>query len=304
MTFSVRSELREEVRNILGRMDADDLQELLPAIAGLLNRHGFEHWWTRPQVYRAFEQEGLHITRNHFYSPLPDTALAARHLARQVPLTAASHMLSASAFADTWGDIRSFAHELADLPRESDNGFHWDNNMFPNLDAIIYYCMLRRNRPRRIIEIGSGFSTHIARRALERNGMGRLHVVEPYPTAKLRELLGRLDEMYEAKIQDVPSDLFAQLEDGDVLFVDSSHVCKTGSDLNHILFEILPALRASVLMHFHDIFLPHEYPADWVVGRGYGWNEQYLLLAFLMGNAAVSPLVGSALMAHSHQAML
>jgi hypothetical protein len=121
-------------------------------------------------------------------------------------------------------------------------------------------------------------------------------VVEPHPTPKLAELFGDLGEFREQKVQDVPLELFAQLQAGDFLFIDSSHVAKTGSDLNHILFEVLPAIRPGVFLHFHDIFLLYEYPAEWILERNWAWNEQYILLALLMGNDALEPVVGSHLL--------
>jgi hypothetical protein len=87
-------------------------------------------------------------------------------------------------------------------------------------------------------------------------------------------------------VQDVPLEIFRDLRSGDILFVDTSHVSKLGSDLHHILFHILPALPDGILIHFHDIFLPREYPREWVIERNWFWNEQYLLLAFLMYNKA------------------
>jgi hypothetical protein len=85
-------------------------------------------------------------------------------------------------------------------------------------------------------------------------------------------------------VQEVPLDVYRELRAGDILFVDTSHVSKIGNDLHHILFHVLPALPAGVFVHFHDIFLPYEYPHEWVVERNWFWNEQYLLLAFLMYN--------------------
>lgn len=307
MTPGPRSEQLETLGNMLGALRREELATILPALADMLNRHAFEAWWTRPEIYRTLERSGIHLSRNHFYSPLPDTVDAAHHLARQAPIPAASALLAPDAFAAMWREIRAFAPELAAVPREGPEGFAWNNNMFPNLDAILYYCLLRHRRPARVVEIGAGNSTHIALRALKANGSGRLRIVEPYPSPKLRELLGRtaeIEAVHECRIQEAPLDLFRDLEDGDVLFVDSSHVCKTGSDLNHILFEILPALRSPVLVHFHDVFLPYEYPADWVAGRGWAWNEQYLVLAFLMGNPGARPLIGSHLLARTQQDML
>jgi Methyltransferase domain len=181
-------------------------------------------------------------------------------------------------------DLTSFAAELADVPRTGTSGFYWDNNFFPNFDAIIYYGLCRRFRPAIVLEIGSGFSTHLALRAAQQNGLTQVRCIEPYPTPTLQAIGNRLSQLLVQRVQDVPMDVFRDLRSGDILFVDTSHVSKLGGDLHHILFHVLPALPDGVLIHFHDIFLPREYPREWVIERNWFWNEQYLLLAFLMYN--------------------
>jgi hypothetical protein len=136
--------------------------------------------------------------------------------------------------------------------------------------------------------------------ALRKNGGGELHVVEPYPTPKLMELTGDCAVFHKQKVQDVALDFIAILGSGDFLFVDSSHVTKIGSDLNWIMFEIVPRLPSDVLIHFHDIFLPYEYPADWIVDRNWSWNEQYVLLAYLMSNRDRAPLIGNQALLRRH----
>jgi hypothetical protein len=115
-----------------------------------------------------------------------------------------------------------------------------------------------------------------------------LTFIEPY-AGRLLSLLTDIDKqrttIIEAFVQAVPLTTYDQLEAGDILFVDSTHVVKTGSDVNHILFEILPRLKPGVFIHFHDIFYPFEYPKEWVFG-GFNWNEDYFLKAFLLYNNA------------------
>ncbi|WP_169578577.1 class I SAM-dependent methyltransferase [Salinimicrobium terrae] len=113
-----------------------------------------------------------------------------------------------------------------------------------------------------------------------------LTFIEPFPDNRLRHLIGKAEEqvkIIEEEVQAVNLDLFKGLETGDILFVDSSHVVKTGSDVHFILKKVLPILKKGVLIHFHDIHFPFEYPKDWVL-NGFGWNEVYYIHAFLMYN--------------------
>lgn len=168
--------------------------------------------------------------------------------------------------------------------------YYFNNNTFEYSDAIFLNAMMRHFSPKKIIEIGSGFSSAVM---LDTNKIFfkpsiDLTFIEPYPE-RLQSLLHKDDvaqfTLIENNLQDVPPELFANLKASDILFVDSTHVSKTGSDVNMILFEILPQLQKGVIIHFHDIFFPFEYPKEWVLGwSGFGWNEIYLLRAFLMNN--------------------
>ena len=281
-----------------------DLLALIPNFAALIKRVGVEHWWIDKEVYAAFEQVGLHLTQNCFYSPLPDLGETGLHYAKAQPLFAATLLLDSARSLDEWRSLAPFFRELNDIPRTATAGFYWDNWFFPNLDAFVYYGLVRRLRPKRVVEIGSGFSTHIAARALRTNGSGELHVIEPYPASHLLEVVGDLASFHRQRVQDMPFEFFASLAAGDLLFIDSSHVSKVGSDVNHILFEIIPRLTAGLALHFHDIFLPHEYPKDWILARNWAWNEQYLLLAFLMGNANYRPLIANQVLLNGHEETL
>ena len=149
--------------------------------------------------------------------------------------------------------------------------------------------MMRHFQPKRIVEVGSGYSSAVM---LDTNELFfdnniKLTFVEPYPD-RLKGLLKSGDnkfvELLEDNVQNVDLNIFMQLEAGDFFFIDSSHVSKTDSDLNHLLFIVLPVLKPGVMIHFHDIFYPFEYPAAWVLA-GRNWNEDYLLRSFLMYNS-------------------
>jgi predicted O-methyltransferase YrrM len=166
--------------------------------------------------------------------------------------------------------------------------YYFANSFYSYTDGIVLYSIIRHFKPKRIIEIGSGFSSALM---LDTNQVFfenqiNLTFIEPYPE-RLYSLITEADKqsttIIESSVQSVPLSVFQKLEAGDILFIDSTHVSKTGSDVNHILFEILPSLQSGVMIHFHDIFYPFEYPKEWVYG-GKNWNEDYFLKAFLMYN--------------------
>jgi hypothetical protein len=169
------------------------------------------------------------------------------------------------------------------------------NSQFSWLDARALFVMLNELRPARMIEVGSGFSSLLTADVNQRCLDGGCHFtcIEPYPRQFLLDGVPGISELVVAKVQDVALETFDALDAGDILFIDSSHVCKTGSDVNHLYFEVIPRLRPGVFVHVHDIFLPFEYPHEWVLDENRSWNEQYLLRALLMQSNAFDVLFGS-----------
>lgn len=227
----------------------------------------------------------------HFYSPVVDTAELAGlehrlwppspHVAG-IDFDDASHeRILREAFPRFLPDY-DYPEVLEETPQLA--GFFTRNSQFSWLDARAYFVLLRHWQPRRVVEIGSGFSTLLAADVNRRFLDGRLDVtcIEPYPRPFLLAGVPGVSRLLQAKVQDVDLDEFGRLQAGDVLFVDSSHVAKTGSDVNFIYFEVLPRLADGVRVHIHDIHLPHEYPRDWVIEENRSWNEQYLVRALLM----------------------
>lgn len=143
----------------------------------------------------------------------------------------------------------------------------WNQDWFPRLDALAAYVTVRRVQPGRIVEIGAGHSTRFLARAI-RDGFleTRLTSIDPQPRATLSGF-----DVIAEPLQKIPMSLFEVLRPGDILFVDSSHVLEPGSDVERLVGEILPSLPAGILVHFHDIFLPDDYPAEWAPRR---YNEQ------------------------------
>lgn len=188
------------------------------------------------------------------------------------------------------------AYDYPETLPDSDtlSSFYTRNSQFSWLDARALFALLREWRPRRIVEVGSGYSSllmaDVNRRFL--GGDCEISCIEPYPRPFLQAGVPGIARLLVQRVQDVPLREFSRLEAGDVLFIDSSHVAKTGSDVNHLYFEVLPRLAAGVRIHVHDIFLPHDYPQDWAVTDNRSWNEQYLLRALLMYSKAFRVVFG------------
>jgi len=169
---------------------------------------------------------------------------------------------------------------------------------FETVDAEIAYSVVRRFKPARVIEVGGGYSTRLLTQALrtnfEQNGVGaELTTIDPSMKPSQEVAKHVSTQVIPRPVQEIDLKLFLSLEDGDILFLDSSHVARVGSDVVYEYLEILPRLRKGVLIHAHDIFLPHDYPLPWVVENLSFWNEQYLLLAFLAFNSAFEILWSS-----------
>lgn len=189
--------------------------------------------------------------------------------------------------------LQAFQNFYKDLPftekPNANNRYFYEQTWFSYADAIFLYSFLRETQPKRIIEIGGGFSTAVILDTVERFFEKPLKItsIEPY-SKRLRQLLRADDQnriqILEQKVQEVPLEFFATLNSGDLLFIDSSHVVKCGSDLQFLLFQVLPNLSKGVFVHFHDVFYPFDYP-DWVLLEGRYWNEVYFLRAFLSYNS-------------------
>ena len=144
------------------------------------------------------------------------------------------------------------------------------------------------------VEIGCGWSSMLLQRALEKNGTPcQVTLIEPYPNERIFSTLPKDWVHYPLMLQRAHLEIFESLSSGDVLFYDGSHCSKVASDVNFLFFEVLPRLQPGVLIHFHDIFLPDDYPEDWIFHRGQTWNEQYLLQAFLMNNSKYRVLIAN-----------
>lgn len=237
----------------------------------------------------------MFVPPGHFYSPIPNLnevrARAGTLFVEDRPDIPGINMREAS----QWALVAEFARlYYPDQPfrddASPDRRYRFKNHSYAFSDGIFLHCMIRHVKPRRIIEVGSGFSSAatLDTNDLFFDGQIRCEFVEPYPDqllALLKEGERERITLHQSPLQDMPLELFASLEANDILFIDSTHVSRAGSDVNYLFFEILPALKPGVYVHFHDIFWPFEYPRSWVE-EGRGWTELYLLRAFLQFNPA------------------
>jgi predicted O-methyltransferase YrrM len=248
----------------------------------------------------------------HYYSPLPDTrelGAEPRHSEiwpanpRETPgidwRDAEQVALCRDAFA------KQQRLDFPDAPTGDDTEYVTENDQFSAFDAWVLEGFLRHLRPRRLVEIGSGFSTLVSARVNREllNGAMQITCIEPYPRPFLVDGVAGMDELRIEKVQQTPLEVFEALDRDDVLFIDTSHVAKTGSDVVWLYQEVLPRLRPGVVVHIHDIFVPGEYPEDWVLD-GRAWNELYVVRAFLAFNSAFRIEFGAQYMLKRHRELL
>ncbi|HOK94519.1 MAG TPA: class I SAM-dependent methyltransferase [Anaerohalosphaeraceae bacterium] len=228
----------------------------------------------------------------HYYSPLPDISWVNAHQKILYPRDvkqAAGIELRTIEQQKLLKDLFVYFAEF-DFPDDPSDKvrYYCHNPMYGKGGALILFGIIRRFGPKRIIEIGSGHTSALMLDINDRfmNRQIKLTFIEPCPD-RLYGLLKDEDKahctVYETQAQNIPSSCFEQLQENDILFIDSSHVAKIGSDVNHIFFNILPVLNDGVIVHFHDIYWPFEYPIEWI-NEARAWNEAYLLRAFLQYN--------------------
>jgi hypothetical protein len=187
-------------------------------------------------------------------------------------------------FADCEPDsiIEGIVRYKAHLQRYAESnraGYSFGNEYFSSPDAEVAYVITRVLKPKRILEIGAGNSTRLFREAIkDAHATTELISVDPSPRTTVHTVA---DQVIQRPVQEIGQTCFQKLQNDDILFIDSSHNISAGSDVVYLVLEIIPGLAPGVLVHFHDIFLPYEYPKEWIVDHRYTWNEQYLIQAWL-----------------------
>ncbi len=239
-----------------------------------------------PACRAALLKAGVMPVINHYYEPLFDKSNLRKPLAddRMLP-------------GIKWNDEEqlsllsgfNYSGELSNISdkRGNDMDFYFNNPSFKAGDCEYWYNIIRRFKPRTIIEIGSGNSTKMAALALNKNksedkNYSCRHIcIEPYEMPWLEKTA--VTVMRE-KVETVDIKLFKELKENDILFIDSSHMIRPQGDVLFEFLELLPVLNKGVIIHIHDIFSPKDYPQSWLIDGALFWNEQYLLEAFLTNN--------------------
>ena len=291
---ALRSALIPLIDSAERELDDESMGALWATFIIFLSHTGLCSPERKERLFREAQEMGLHVFPAYYSSPLPDT--------RRLPDGLWANELDARALGiDEAAGLKFLARCSGYVPELDEVGtaYAWDNPEFNRLDAPLYYAVLRALVPRRVYEVGSGHSTVLAAFAAERNATTRITCIDPDPRREV-EGLTCVEDHIPLPVQETGLGMFDSLEAGDVLFVDSSHVSRIGSDVNRIVLEVLPRLAPGVVVHFHDIFLPWEYPRHWVMDHHHFWNEQYLLAAFLLGNRDWEVLFAAHYMARRH----
>ena len=259
-----------------------------------------------PRSFRAWNACGVLPVPFHYYHPafdpdaLPQSVWTRESSLPGIDLRVDQQLALMSQFR-CQDELRQFP-----LRGNPSSGFYYLNRMFGPGDAEALYSIIRHLKPQRMIEIGSGCSTLLAKAALDRNRLEGHHsehiCIEPFPAPWLEEL--QLTRLIQKPVETIKSEFFQQLGANDILFIDSSHVLRIGGDVQHEYLEILPRLQPGVFVHAHDIFLPFEYPLSWVRDKKWFWTEQHILQAFLAFNSAFEVVLAlNYLHAHHRQAL-
>jgi hypothetical protein len=287
-------ELATEVKR--GNIDIMEVSQFIAAVMRRCLR-------SKRSVFQLWEQHGFHVTPVHFYQPIPDTRSLPETLWNRPSELVGIDMndrVQLDLLQKHFPKFRREYEAFPTKPAEPSNRFHLNNGLFDGVDALVAYCMVRHFQPRLIIEIGSGFSSLLLGEAATKNNTSGLVCIEPFPQDFLKNGVPGLHSLIEKKVQDIDLGFFSQLAPGDLLFIDSSHTVKIGGDVNYLFLEVLPRLKPGVIVHVHDIFLPFDYPRDWVMDEFRFWTEQYLLQAFLSFNSEFEVLMANAYLAHNY----
>jgi hypothetical protein len=260
-------------------------------------------------AFKKLQGLGVSVGPNHFYWPVPDLdsldhpSLNAEALNQGLDFRFGRQLEFLRQVTEQYQREWTFPDE-----RRPGQRYHYNNGFFETVHAEMAYSFVRHFKPARIIEVGGGHSTRLLSEAVRANfkqdGVKAEHITIDPCLDRLREpsLNGDV-HILQRSVQHVDLDLFSSLQEGDILFLDSSHVVSVGSDVVYEYLGVLPRLNKGVLVHTHDIFLPFDYPRDLVDNLSF-WSEQYLLTAFLRFNSCFEVLWSSSAMQGSHREVL
>lgn len=250
----------------------------------------------------------MFVPAGHFYSPIVDQDFVKARWDRLYSQAARDEGidLNEQAQIDFLADIKITAAKLPFAEAKTEGlRFYYENNAFMHGDAVVYASMIEKYRPKRITEIGSGFSSALALDVCDRiaDYSPEMHFIDPYPQlaqALVGENKGDKYKITGAFIQDVDPSTFDNLEAGDFYFMDTTHIIKTGSDVLYHFEKVLPRLKSGVILHLHDIYFPFEYPTQWVFETKFSWNELYYFRSFLVDNPRYEIIYFNSFMTHKH----
>jgi predicted O-methyltransferase YrrM len=246
------------------------------------------------------------VPPGHYYSPIVDPSEIAKYRNSLYDLSVRTFPgidLNEKSQLDTLESFVPFYKEIPSAWTDGGMRYNFNNEFYSCSDGIMLYSMMRKFTPSRIVEVGSGYTSALMLDTNEifMNNNVELTFIEPYPE-RLNSLIRKSNKatVLVKPLQDIGLSVFEDLRAGDFLFIDSSHVAKTGSDVNRIFFEILPNLQKGVFIHFHDIFHPFEYPEYWATSLSRNWNELYMLRSFLSFNDSFRIVMYNTFMEHFH----
>lgn len=272
----------KRLKRLIIKIIARFLSAVLPK--KVMRNKSFFHLW---------ESKGYHITPVHFYENIPDTRTFKPDLFDKESNMAGIEINETAQIKLLEGFCSRYKSEYSEFSytKINDNSdFYFGNGSYETIDAEILYCMVRNNKPKHIIEIGSGFSTLLTAKAIKKNKIEdsnyncEFTCIEPYPKKWLKNI-PEVTKIIQAFVESQPLELFKTLNDDDILFIDSSHTVKVNNDVCYEYLDILPNLNKGVIIHIHDILLPKYYCQYWFDMKVF-WNEQYLLQSFLAFNTS------------------
>lgn len=266
---------------------------------GLQSRHGSLAYEFCRRTFGFWQRLGVHLTPVHYYYPVPDT----RKLKPEL-WSKASEMVGVQLHDEEECSLlrslsTSYGKEYNAFPRDrpdGGDGFFVNNGFFGPVDAEMYYSMVRSLKPKRMLEVGSGFSTMVGARGVLANvredpSYSCEHVaIDPFPEGAPAKGLPGLTRLVRSSAEEAGLQMYESLEKDDILFIDSSHVVRTGGEVSFLYLEAIPRLKPGVLVQVHDVFLPELYPRSQIVKDAYFWSEQYMIQAFLAFNESFEVL--------------
>lgn len=271
------------------------LKKLFKKAVSTQGRADIRFFISRQLVNPLLRPLGFTLIADHFYQPIPSPADVKVYEGRSRPCGGCDFRYEQQlALVELL--LSTYKAEINSEEDLCAAGYRMEYGGFGSGDAEMLYCLVRHLKPKRIIEVGAGTSTQVILAALRKNRMEGLPLttltsIDPYPSAEATAAL-KSNEDYAShtliaeRVQDVPLHTYDSLAENDILFIDSSHVFKSGSDVEHEFLRMFPVIHKGVWVHIHDIFLPADYPAEWNNKKSFFWNEQYILEAFLQFNSA------------------